>query len=79
MGTSQRRGIEIPILSSARRMQKELENLIDEAVVQSTMVEENKLQIEHQIEEIKSMEEANTLMVKQLKVTKKTMQSYKKI
>lgn len=51
---------------------KELESLIEEAVLQSTLLEENKLQIDHQIEEIKSLEESNTLMVKQLKVNKES-------
>lgn len=70
--TSQRRGIEIPIMTSARRMKKELDNLIEDAMNQSTMLEENKLQIEQQLEEITSLEEANTLMVKQLKANQES-------
>lgn len=41
VGSSRGKEAAIPILSTAKRMQKELENLIAEAVVQSTMLKES--------------------------------------
>lgn len=65
-------------MSSAKRIQLELESIIEQAVLQCTVLEESKVQAEQQAGEIVSLQEANSLMVQQLKVNQESISSLQK-
>ena len=49
-------------------MQQELNALVEAAKIQASTLEQNQDRLEQQIEEIASLQQANSLMVQQLKM-----------